>query len=501
MRQPRLPIGDGRPRAGSGRFERSTEIVRCIDGQWSPVGYDLHGIQSVRSPEMRDLPRVLTGVAIGLLAPFCSLAFDLDRFESEMEVYARSYDELARRQEVNRLLMQADVDGYHSRLIAEVPDAEKTFYDYFVLANLLFREARQQSYEFMRMAEALDPDNPFVWYERGIHEHRRGNCEAALDYYRRLHDAHPELAGPVSWAYRTHCALRTGNVGEAFAAWQEAEFGSNHTAIEKGMYVIFSDARPHSSRQSLVAKIEGGEHQAICDLLRHDRSWEVDWWNRREMADLLDTDLALAESILASGTPDHAVMRLCIDAPELSDAEFESALTAAGLWGENAELPSSPALLYDMTVRLTSNQAASPESLLDTFGAELWQRFQSGNVERPFVEVLGYLYSTTGDGGRLRKVDLYGWRELGLERFAVSYLAGTNPHSPEYSGLLDEALADFPNSALLQKVRLARLAGGPGHEQAMSDYVAAEFANVLENWKGPYRLHDFMASLAHELGR
>jgi hypothetical protein len=35
--------------------------------------------------------------------------------------------------------------------------------------------------------------------------------------------------------------------------------------------------------------------------------------------------------------------------------------------------------------------------------------------------------------------------------------------------------------------------------QSMANYVAAEFANVKENWKGPYRLSDFMAAFEREL--
>jgi len=54
---------------------------------------------------------------------------------------------------------------------------------------------------------------------------------------------------------------------------------------------------------------------------------------------------------------------------------------------------------------------------------------------------------------------------------------------------------------MLNKLELARVAGGPDHERAMVAYVAAEFANVKENWKGPCRMHDLMASLKHELDK
>lgn len=437
---------------------------------------------------------------LGLLIPICALAFDAEVFEAEVEHRARAYDAIARQDAVAGRLTAGDLDGFHARLISSVPDADKSLYDYFVLGNLLFAEAREQSYEYMRKAESLEPNNPFVIYERGIHEHRQGNCVAAIDYYRRLHEHYPEFSNPVSWAYRTHCALRTGQLEEAANAWRQADFGRHHTAIEKGMYAIFSESRPQSTRQSLISRIEAGEHQALCDLLHLDRNWEVDWWNRATKIDYLDADLARAEEILAAGTPARHEIQLCIDSPELSDSEFLVALTNGGFWGEDAVLPASGALIHELALRLTSNHTATPEQILERFGEDMWQRFVAGDVEQKFLEVLGFLYSATGDAARLRSVDEYGWRQLKLERFAASYILGADPTSPEYARLLDEALVDFPNSVMLNKLEMARVAHGPDRERVILAYVASEFANVKENWKGPYRLHDFMASLEHELG-
>lgn len=461
---------------------------------------------SVESMSAKSLQSVLPGrtalfarLMLGLLMPICGLAFDVDVFDAEIERHARAYDAISRKDAVTGLLTAGDLDGFHGRLISSVPDADKTFYDYFVLGNLLFKEARQQSYELMLEAESLDPDNPFVIYERGIHEHRNGNCVAAIDYYRRLHERYPEFSNPVSWAYRTHCALRTGDLVEAMSAWQQADFGRHHTAIEKGMYAIFSESRPHSDRQAIISRIEAGEHWALCDLLHLDRNWEIDWWNSTKKSDYLDADLARAEEFLAADTPYRDEIQLCMNLPDLSNSEFVIALTENGFWGEDAVLPASGALVYELVLRVTSSQTASPALLLELFGQEMWQRFLAGDAEQKFVEVLGFLYSATGDAARLRSIDEYGWRRLKLERFAASYILGANPESPEYARLLDEALADFPNSAMLNKLKLGRVVGGPDHEQAMIAYVAAEFANVKENWKGPYRLHDFMASLKHEL--
>jgi uncharacterized LabA/DUF88 family protein len=48
------------------------------------------------------------------------------------------------------------------------------------------------------------PDNPYVLFERGIHEHRAGSCERADDYYARFIKTKEGVDHPVAHAYATH---------------------------------------------------------------------------------------------------------------------------------------------------------------------------------------------------------------------------------------------------------------------------------------------------------
>ena len=80
-------------------------------------------------------------------------------------------------------------------------------------------------------------------------------------------------------------------------------------------------------------------------------------------------------------------------------------------------------------------------------------------------------------------------------------MLGVDPTTDDYDRLLKQALDDFPDSTLLNKLRMAKVAAGSERDNAMARYVASEFANVKNNWSGPYRLNDYVASLAHELNR
>jgi hypothetical protein len=423
------------------------------------------------------------------------------KFDAGVEQYSRLYGDLATQDSVKQLLVEGDVDAYFDELVRRVPDEDKVFYDYFVLANLLFEEERERSYAYMKKAEELQPDNPYVLYERGIHEHRRSNCVDAARYYRAFHSTDVGRDNPVSWAYLTHCALQLGNTDEAVSAWSNSDFSSYHTSIEKGMYVVFSNNKPNKARQALITRIEAGEHQILCDLIEFDANWEIDWWNSVSKESYVLFDHDLANRVLKTGSRDAKIFDFCNTAADMTDDEFVAGLFELKIWGDFNMLPQSSVLVYEIARRMSANGLASPEQLLEAFGSQLEKVIAENSRDRKFVDVLGFLYSATDNAAGLHEIDGYGWHELNIEKFAGSYLLGVDPKGDDYDRLLEQALDDFPDSTLLNKLRMAKVAAGSERDNAMARYVASEFANVRNNWSGPYRLNDYVASLAHELNQ
>ncbi len=161
-------------------------------------------------------------------------AFDRNKFYEELSRVNGIYENHIAKEEIHRLVVEGDINESNRRLKNLVPTKNKTFHDYFILGNMLFKLDWESSKKYMKEAEKLQPNNPLVQFERGIHEHKSNNYRNASDYYRRFHGSEPGRNNPVSWAYLTHAYLMTGQVEEAFKAWENVRFDKNHTAVEKG---------------------------------------------------------------------------------------------------------------------------------------------------------------------------------------------------------------------------------------------------------------------------
>jgi len=348
-------------------------------------------------------------------------------------------------------------------------------------------------------AEKLEPNNPLVLFERGIHEHKANNYKNASDYYRRFHKSQPGKNNPISWAYLTHAYLITGQVERAFKAWGNAQFGKNHTAIEKGMYTLFSLTNQESDRERLISSINAGHTNKLCDLWVLDSNWELDWWNYKAKDEYLEFDLELANKILEKGSLEEQYFKFCSSTIKLSNEEYISKLKNLNILDGKKHLPESSAFIYKILQRLISSELMSPTEFLNVFEPQIRIYADKNSLDRKYYDVLAFLYVNTGNREKLKNIDLHGWKKLKGENFASSYIAGLDPKSESYETLLNEALTDFPHSVTLNKFKLGDLRDNP--ENAMAKFVASQFPNVKNNWSGPYRLNDYMASLKHEFDK
>lgn len=429
--------------------------------------------------------------------PAAAQGFDAADFYKEVMRHGDKYTRFSESEEARQLLAAGDLAIVHQRLLQLVPDAEKTGYDYFSLGNIFFNMDEALSLELMKKADAVLPNNPAVLMELGMLEHRRGHCDIANGYYEKFRKhAMAKLHAPA-WAYATDCYLRTGKYKEAIKVWEKAEFRQHHIGIEKGMYQIYGGPSPEVERARLLDRIKAGEHALLCRLHRLDANWEVDWWNAKPQDDYLRADQALADRLLAKDATARDGLALCTGMNALSDKEFAARMETLGFWGKQKRLPASPDLTYLGIERLLKAKQASNQEIFDAFEEQLLQRQHEQPKEQKYLDLLAYLYSQLGLKEKLEKVDLQGWHELKLEKYATSYLAGRNPEAPDFPALLEAALRDFPNSDMLNKEYLRRNLNGPGKPQALASFAASRFALVGK--PDTYRLSDYMASFEHLL--
>ncbi|WP_144395074.1 tetratricopeptide repeat protein [Pleionea sediminis] len=428
-----------------------------------------------------------------------SHAFDVEAFKNGMSKQGGVYNDFTSQKEITILFTEGRVSESNKRLKALIPDSKKTIYDYFILGNMLFQSDFDASYKLMLEAEKKEPENPYVMFERGIHEHRLGNYSLALAYYEKFRESNIFNDNPIVSAYMTHAYLLTDQAEKAFSSWEEADFGRNHTSIEKAMYPIFSDQNQEKRRELLISEIKAGEKLKLCDLYQLDSEWEIDWWNYRPKKEYLKYDVDLASEILENDSLNEKYFSLCSSNENIDDQAYVERLREIGLFKKNARLPESSTLIYEVLKKLISSKSMKPAEFLERYEGQLVKFTKRHPADRKYFDVLAFLYANVGDQEKLKEIDRYGWKELKIEKYALSFLAGIEPQSAEFKTFLLEALKDFPLNASLNQYRLAIEV--KNKEEALLKFVASQFANVKNNWSGPYRLNDYMASLRYELDR
>lgn len=420
-------------------------------------------------------------------------------FTSRVSEVAATYERLARSPEAQLLIEQGRKSRVNARLKALVPDNEKTVIDYFVLSNMLYRSDIPTSDAYMKTAERALPNNPLILFERAMHEHRAGHCAAALPLYERASRSFKGKQRPATlWAYVTHCHLMLGDAAGAISAWEKVDFRENHTAIEKAMYEIFSKANPDAEREQLIQSIMAGDASGVCELIKLDKNWEIDWWNTKEKADFLKHDIALIRGLAKHNNKIDLAAGLCIEAVALDDQAFRDYVSSAGYWGNRFALPEDPAATYRLISQLNERKLATPVELLERYGALLEARHQQAPDDRSTLDLLAFLYSANGRKEKLKGLDLYGWKTLHIQNYALSYVKGLAETDPDYQHAVAEAARDFPDSTELQRLNLVLHSGPSDGLTYLMRYVASQFPNVEEHLTGRYRLNDFMAALKNE---
>lgn len=421
-------------------------------------------------------------------------------FMSEVGQVSSVYERLANSAESERLIDEGKKSEVNARLKALVPETRKSAYDAFVLSNILYRADVAASDAYMKLADEKLPGNPFVMFERGMREHRAGRCDVALPLYEKAAKLLPRSQAPDRvWAYITHCRLVLEDARGAVAAWKHVDFKQKHTAIEKSMYDIFSTTDPDVERERLITSIHAGAAGDVCPLIKLDKNWEIDWWNAKEQPEYLAHDIPLVRSLARNDRKIRQVAELCVDAVDFDDDQFKRFIASAGYWGEGGRLPEDAVASYTLISQLQKRKIATADEIFHRYGAELEQRYKRMPGNRSTLDLLAFLYSATGRSEQLRPIDLYGWKTLKIEAYALSYLKGLAETDAGYSAAVAQAARDFPNSAEIQRINLVLHAESDDKVAYLMRYVAAQFPSVREHLSGRYRLDDFMAALKNEL--
>lgn len=427
-------------------------------------------------------------------------ATDDPLFISTIKSVGEKYNSLANAPESIQLIKEGRKSVVNKRLMTLVPDKDKTVYDYFILSNMLYRADISASDSYIKIADELSPDNPFILFERAMHEHRAGNCKAALSIYEKTSILFKEMHSTnILWGYVTHCRLVLGDYIGAIKSWRKVDFQNHHTAIEKSMYEIFSVSNPDSEREQLIASILEGSSDDVCELTNLDKKWETDWWNVGEKKEYLEYDIALLKTLAKNNKKIDLAVNLCLNALALDDVGFRNYISKFGYWGDMYHLPEGPTETYELISQLQKREIATPAELLEHYESQLIKQHVAYPKNKRTLDILAFLYSKTKRNDKLKEIDRYGWRVMKIQNYAESYILGIPQTDQEFHQSVVEAAVDFPNSVRIQAANMI-LHPLPEDKLAfLAKYIAAQFANVKDHLSGPDRLNNFMHLLESEV--
>jgi tetratricopeptide (TPR) repeat protein len=415
-------------------------------------------------------------------------------FQKQLMESSPKYLAAANSSEARQWIKQGKRSLVDARLKSLVEDGKKSAVDYFMIGNMLYRVDVAASEAYMLKAEQLLPNEPLIQYERAMHEQRAGRCKDALRYYDKALASDLLKGIPVGWAYVTQCQLVVGNYQAAKEAWKKADFSKHHTAIEEGMYEIFATHNSSAKRELKFAEASSGSVDGICELLDLDANWETDWWNVGPKRDFLEYDTSLAKSQSKVGAGLCATL-----ANGTTKAQLTPLLETAGYWGTKSNLPASPALAYMVVNNLTKLGIAEPAQVLAQYESQLQAQHKADPANIRTLDVLAFLYSSTGSKDKLATLDRHGWKVLHQQKYAESYMLGKSSTDADYGSELEQALAEFPNSARISRLAVKAHSDSPDKFKYMMRFTAAQFANARNHMGEGLRLSDYMAALEAEM--
>ncbi len=425
-------------------------------------------------------------------------AEDYSNFLIQVDEVGRKYAQITNSEQSNSMILEGHISKVNHQLSSTVADKNKTAMDYFVLSNILYRVDQTTSNAYIKKANELLSDNPYIIYELAMHEHRAQNCQVALPLYKRAGVLSEKHKTPVYWAYVTHCQLVTGKYSDAIDSWKKANFGEHHTSIEKGMYEIFSNTDPESKREKIMSDVSNDSQNALCELLELDKNWETDWWNIGTNSIYLNHDLKWIERLAQENAQLKPAKSLCVDAVALDDVAFKAYIIQAGYWTGQYKLPDASSATFVLIRELIRRKIATSAEIFNHYGTQLQARFkQKQPVEKRTLDMLAYLYDATNDHIKLKEIDEYGWKVLKLQVYAESYVRWLTQADKEQ--LIPLLAQEFPNSDKLQVVNLTLHEKSSHKIDYLAKYVASQFANVKNNWAGPDRLNNYMNLFESEL--
>lgn len=370
----------------------------------------------------------------------------------------------------------------------------------YTVAGILYEIDAQQSFNLHEQAYMTNKlDENFV-LEYAIELHRKLRYSEAIKLYEAYFTKFPKDFRINVWL--SDCYINIGEIDKAIANWTYARHYENHTSIDNAIFTIYGNSNQLKSRNDLKLNIEKGKVSDFYPLIFLDNNWEFDWWNKSSQDYFLNEDLALAKSKLGESSNDFKILTAYLEIKKLEGKyeieKIKRILIDNKIILENNPLPSYGEISSDLLRICFSNGLLDEKAFYKTRGQEILE-LAIKTKDIGILNIYAYLQVTV-DGIVKPEIDKLGWKEFKSEKFAKSYFAVKVDKIKSDDKELNEALADFPNSAYLYwvKAKCNKVENKPVREHLI-ELIKREFKTLdSDPSRFSYRLKSYINTLANE---
>lgn len=387
-------------------------------------------------------------------------------------------------QENEPRLMVGDVEGY----VAAIRSAIKAddWVSQMIAGNAVYRVSPLAAIAFHEAAAKLAPNEGVPHLELGFDYQRTGQCERAIQAWQTA-DRLNALNSP-STAVAAYCFFRTGRVDDALGLWARVQWPGQRVALDFAISEMAIGTRALDVHIKAYGLARTGDERAFRTLIGNALDWRKDWWNASVNHKAFDAVRALAKNVRPSDSRLHRELDCANEASLAKDADaLRDVLLRCRLLIGDGELPDSSEVAKFLLARLDALKSAPVGDLLNRYGGVLERRAKSSEGDLAALEILAFLQVTARDQTASKATDELGWHRYRVAKFATSRLMGALADKQEWSShgeaLLKDALKDFPETALLHKLRYEMFPPVPSeHERYLVDWLCAEHAGLTGNF-------------------
>lgn len=373
-------------------------------------------------------------------------------------------------------------------------------YEKSLAAAILYDIDPEKSFQLHKEAYLSDKTNSGFTLEYAMELHRQSNYAEAIALYEQYTAAKPADFRVQAWL--ADCYINAGNIDKAVQNWNALQFPSRHTDIDFALHTIYGDTSQLKKRSELKKRIGNGETALFYDLVFLDNNWKIDWWNSIVQENLLKEDMILAKKVLGEANSQFRVLTAYNKIRELSKSgsgdEIKALLEQNNIIVNNGALLQCGNIMSDLLRMCFINSVLDEAEFYKSRGNELLD-LAKATGDKELLNIYAYLQATV-EGKVAPEIDKLGWTDFKDERFAISYFIGLAHKNTYDNPELAQAIADFPNSAKLQWVKLnCAYIEGKDLRPEMITIIKKEFKSLGSDPNHySYNLNSYFVSLQPE---